>query len=203
MFNTFISWRTLVEKQTGKFIKTLRTDNGLEYCSNEFNEYCRKEGIERHKTAPRNPQQNGLAERMNRTLIERVRCMLHSAGLDRPFWGEAVKTACYLVNRCPSAAIGFKTPQEKWTGHPPSYGHLKVFGCTAYAHIRQEKLKPRAIKCLFLGYPEGVKGYKLWCLEPGFKKCIISRDVIFREEEMANKARSNSEIGRASCRERV
>ncbi|KAM6574493.1 hypothetical protein CsatA_022820 [Cannabis sativa] len=183
-FETFVDWKILIENKTSRKIKKLRTDNGLEFCSDMFASYCRKEGIVRHHTVVKNPQQNGLAERMNRTLLERVRCMLIGAGLAKHFWGEALKTACYLINRCPSTALNFKTPQEFWTGKAPSYEHLKVFGCTAYAHIRQDKLQPRALKCLFLGYLDGIKGYKLWCLEEGYKKCIISRDAIFREDEM-------------------
>uniref|UniRef100_A0A803P579 Integrase catalytic domain-containing protein n=1 Tax=Cannabis sativa TaxID=3483 RepID=A0A803P579_CANSA len=170
-----------------KKIKKLRTDNGLEFYSEEFTRFCQLERIDRHKTVVKNPQQNGLVERMNRTLLERVRCMLKGAGLDKKFWGEALKTASYLINRCPSTALKFKTPQEYWTGHVPTVEHLKVFGCAAFAHTRQDKLEPRALKCLFLGYPEGVKGYKLWCLEEGYKKCIISRDVVFKEHEMAMK----------------
>lgn len=71
-----------------------------------------------------------------------------------------------------------------WTGKPSSYDQLRVFGSTAYAHIRQDKLEPRAKKCIFLGYPENVKGYKLWCIEKGEEKCLISRDVVFNELEM-------------------
>ena len=147
-----------------------------------FNQFCKKTGIERHKTTPRNPQQNGLAERMNRTILERVRCMLIYSGLPKNFWAEAAVTACYLINRCPSSAIKFKTPLEVWKGGNSSYEHLRIFGCLAYAHKIQDKLEPRAKKCVFLGYPEGVKGYKLWNLED--QKNIISRDVIFDEKTM-------------------
>lgn len=80
--------------------------------------------------------------------------------------------------------LNFKTPQEIWTGKAPSLIHLQVFGCSAYAHVRQDKLEPRAKKCIFLGYPEGVKGYKYWCIEEGSKKVIISRDVTLNELEM-------------------
>uniref|UniRef100_A0A803P381 Integrase catalytic domain-containing protein n=1 Tax=Cannabis sativa TaxID=3483 RepID=A0A803P381_CANSA len=157
-FNTFVTWKRLIENQTGKKIKKLRTDNGLEFGSDEFTRFCQLEGIDRHKTVMKNPQQNGLEERMNRTLLERVRCMLKGAGLAKKFWG-----------------------------HVPTVDLFKVFGCTAFAHIRQDKLEPRALKCLFLGYLEGVKGYKLWCLENGHRKCIISRDVVFKEHEMTMK----------------
>ena len=94
---------------------------------------------------------------------------------------------------CPSIAIYMKTLEEVWSGHPPSYDRLRVFGCVAYAHIRKDKLQPRAIKCMFLGYPQGVKGYRLWCLEPEHKRCIISHDVVFNESEMAYKTKATAE----------
>ena len=132
----------------------------------------------------RTPQQNELAERFNRALLERTRCMLISAGLPKVFWAEAVTTTAFLINKCPSTALSFKTPKEVWSGHPPNYSKFRVFGCSAYAHIRQDKLEPRAFKCIFLGYSEGVKAYKLWCVEPGMRKCIVRRDVVFNEVVM-------------------
>ncbi|KZV56298.1 hypothetical protein F511_00295 [Dorcoceras hygrometricum] len=192
-FKAFKDWKMMVETQTGKKIKKLRTDNGLEYCSTEFKDFCKQEGIVRHYTVPNTPQQNGLAERMNRTILERVRCMLADSGLPRMFWAEAVVTASYLINRCPSTALEFKTPQEVWTGHRPDFSNLRAFGCTAFAHIRQDKLQPRAKKCVLLGYPENVKGYKLWCIETGEERCLISRDVVFNEEEFPLKSKGTSE----------
>lgn len=99
--------------------------------------------------------------------------------------GDAAVTAVYLINRCPSSATGFKTPIELWRGKPADYTHLRVFGALAFAHIRQDKLAARAIKCAFIGYPAVIKGYKLWRMEPGEPKCIISRDVVFDETRMA------------------
>ena len=127
-FQKFREWHTLVGNQLGTKLKVLRTDNGLEFVSEQFNEFCRKIGIKRHKTVPHTPQQNGLAERMNRTILERVRCMLLSAGLPKTFWGEAANTTTYLINRCPSSALDFKTPMEAWSGEPLDYSELKVFG---------------------------------------------------------------------------
>ena len=75
--------------------------------------------------------------------------------------GEAVSTACFLINKCPSTAINMKTPMEKWSNKPADYNGLKVFGCLAYAHIKQDKLQPRALRCIFIGYPERVQGYKM------------------------------------------
>jgi len=72
-----------------------------------------------------------------------------------------VTTATYVINKSPSATIGVKTPYEMWIGHKPNLEHLRVFGCIAYAHIKQGKLEPQAKKCIFIGYPSGVKGYKL------------------------------------------
>ena len=80
---------------------------------------------------------------MNRTILERVRCMLSFSGLPKTFWAEAGMTAVYLINRCPSTAIDLKTPMEKWTGHASSYEHLRIFGCAAFAHVKQGKLDPR------------------------------------------------------------
>ena len=100
-----------MENQTEKKIKVLRVDNGGGFCSKEFEEFCKKCGIAQQKTTPYTPQQNGVAERMNKTLMERARSMLSGAGLGQEFWAEAVDTACYLVNRSPSSALEDKTPQ--------------------------------------------------------------------------------------------
>ena len=161
----FKNWKTFVENQTDLKVKALRTDNGLEYCNKLFEEFCKKNGIQRHKTVTYTSQQNGLAERMNMTLVEKVRCMLIYSKLPKTLWAEALNTSCYLVNMSPSTAIGCKTPMELWLGRLDDYAKLRIFGCTAYAHVKQGKLEPRALKYRFLGYPEGVKGYRLWCID--------------------------------------
>ena len=86
------------------------------------------------------------------------------SGLPDSFWAEATVTAAYLINRSPSTALEKKTPMELWSGHPANHEMLRIFGCVAYSHVNQGKLKPRAIKCIFLGYPEGVKGYGGWMM---------------------------------------
>ncbi|KAG8473296.1 hypothetical protein CXB51_035427 [Gossypium anomalum] len=160
--------------------------NFCEHCvfgkKKRFNRLCKSEGIVRHLTVRHTPQQNGVAERMNRTIMEKVRCMLSNANLPKSFWAEAASTACFLINRSPSVAIEKKTPQEVWSGNPANYSDLKIFGCPAYAHVNNGKLEPRSIKCVFLGYKAGVKGYKLWC--PENRKVVISRDVVFDETAM-------------------
>ena len=110
--------------------------------------------------------------------------MLSNARMNRRFWAEAANTACYLINRSPSIPLNKKTPIEVWSGMPADYSQLRVFGCTAYAHVDNGKLEPRAIKCLFLGYGSGVNGYKLW--NPKTKKTFMSRSVVFNESVMFN-----------------
>ncbi|GKF04501.1 retrovirus-related pol polyprotein from transposon TNT 1-94 [Tanacetum coccineum] len=129
--------KSLVENQTGRTVKKLRTDIGLEFCNREFEQLCIKSGIARHLTVVGTPQQNRLAERMNRTLMDKVRCLLIQSGLLKTFWAEAICTAAYLINRPPSTTIKKKTPMEMWSGHPSDYGMLRIFGCVAYPHNKQ------------------------------------------------------------------
>ncbi|KAK4388108.1 Retrovirus-related Pol polyprotein from transposon TNT 1-94 [Sesamum angolense] len=130
------------------------------------------------------PQQNGVAERMNRTLLNKVRCLLISSGLAKSFWGEALLTAAYLINRSPSVPLLGKLPECVWTGKNVDLSYLRIFGCSAFVFQNSDKLEPRALKCVFIGYPEGIKGYRLWLrCQPGFK-VVISKDVTFNESEM-------------------
>eukprot|EP00253_Pinus_taeda_P029027 PITA_29027 len=115
----------------------------------EFEEFCA-----RQKTTPYTSQKNGVAERMNKTLMERARSMLSGAGLGQEFWAKAVQTACYLVNRSPSSSLEDKTPQEVWNCKKPSLSHLRVFGCDAYVQVPKEKrtkLDSKSKKFIFVG----------------------------------------------------
>ncbi|KAH9717203.1 hypothetical protein KPL71_021739 [Citrus sinensis] len=174
----FKRWKILVETQTNLKVKILITDNGLEFCNKEFGDFCERHGIMRHKT------------RMNITLMDKVRCMLLYSKLPKSLWAEALNTTCYFVNRSPSTTIECKTPIELWSGRVADYSKLRIFGCVAYAHVKQGKLEPRALRCRFLGYPDGVKGYSLWCIDLKPPKCIISRDVTFNESEILNKSKT-------------
>ncbi|GJR24430.1 retrovirus-related pol polyprotein from transposon TNT 1-94 [Tanacetum coccineum] len=147
----FKEWKKLVENQTGRKLKKLRTDNGLEFCNQEFNNLYKESGIARHLTVAGTLQQDGLAERMNMTLLNKVRCLLIQSGLPDSFWAEATVTTAYLINRSPSTTLEKKTPMDLWLGHPANYEILRILGCVAYSHMNQGKLKPRAIKCIFLG----------------------------------------------------
>ncbi|KAH9689071.1 hypothetical protein KPL70_015335 [Citrus sinensis] len=179
----FVKWKKLVETQTGRKIKVLRYDNEGEYTSDPFLQVCQNEGIKRHFTVRHTLQQNGVAERMNRTLLEKVRCMLSNAGLDKKFWAESMNYASHLVNRLPSAAIGGKTLMEMWSGkYAQDYDSLRIFGCPSYYHVKDGKLDSRAKKTIFVGFKGGVKGFKLWDLED--KKFMCSKDVTFDEASM-------------------
>nr|GEY40080.1 zinc finger, CCHC-type [Tanacetum cinerariifolium] len=182
-------------RRTGRTVKKLRTDNGLEFCNREFKQLCIESGIARHLIVAGMPQQNGLAERMNRTLMDEVRCLLIQSGLPKTFWAEATCTAAYLINRSPSTVIEKKTPMEMWSGHPSDYGMLRTFGCVAYSHVQQGKLELRAVKCILLGYPEGVKGYRLYRLDNKSPKIVTSRNVVFNESVMYKDTLKDSGAG--------
>jgi len=107
-----VEWKNNMEKNTGRKIKVLHSDNRGEYTSNLFLQLCRDEDIERHFTVRETPQKKWVAKRMNRTLLEKVRCMLSNAGISKSFWAKALVYACHLVNRLPSSAIGGKALLE-------------------------------------------------------------------------------------------
>ena len=182
VFSKFLEWKALVEKSSGKKVKVFRTDNGGEYTSTKFENYLKKEGITHQLTVPKTPEQNGVAERMNRTLVESVRSMLADAKLPHKFWAETLSTAVYLRNRSPTVAVKGKTPFEAWTGRKPNVKHLRVFGCEAYAHVpkdERKKLDSKARKCILLGYGAETKGYRLY--DQKRARVFHSRDVQFNE----------------------
>uniref|UniRef100_A0A2N9HS85 Integrase catalytic domain-containing protein n=1 Tax=Fagus sylvatica TaxID=28930 RepID=A0A2N9HS85_FAGSY len=184
VFQLFKKFHAMVEREKGKSLKCLRTDNGGEYTSNEFENYCSEYGIRHEKTVLDTPQHHSVVERINRTIVEKVRCMLRMAKLAKSFLAEAVQTACYLINRSPSVPLDFDIPERVWTGEDASYAHLKVFGCKTFAHVPKEqrlKLDDKATPCIFVGYGDAEFGYKLW--DPKKKKMIRSRDVVFHENE--------------------
>lgn len=108
----FKKFKTSVEVEKGKKIKSFRTDRGGEFVSTAFKEFCEKEGLKRFLTAPYSPQQNGVVERRNQTVVEMARCMLKSKEMPAKFWGEAVKTAVYILNRSPTKAVETGTPYQ-------------------------------------------------------------------------------------------
>ena len=119
--------------------------------------------------------------------------MLFTSGMEKKFWAEAVATAVKLINKCPSSSIDGDTPDLRWYGSYGDYSHIRNFGCKAFAYIKQTKLDARALRCVMLGYQQGVKGYRLWCIEPGNHKVLVSRDVTFMETEMPFKKQEKPE----------
>ena len=172
----------MVENQSGCYINVLHTDRGDEFISKEFNLFCEEEGIQRELTAPYTPEQNGIAERKNRTIVEMTRSMLQVRRLPNQFWAEAVATSVYLLNLSPTKAIMNRTPYEAWHGRKSFVSHLRIFDCVAYAlkhpQIRQ-KLDEKSEKCIFIGYCTQSKAYKLY--NPLGEKILVRRDVIFNE----------------------
>ncbi|GJV94795.1 retrovirus-related pol polyprotein from transposon TNT 1-94 [Tanacetum coccineum] len=120
VFGIFKKFKIFVEKQTGSFIKILRSDQGKEYNSKEFDKFCKDEGMHRQLTTRYTPQQNGAVERKNQTVVEMAKSMMHEKGLPKSFWAEAVYSAIYLLNRSPTKSLDNKTPLEAWNGRKPS-----------------------------------------------------------------------------------
>lgn len=182
VFEKFLEFKNRVENELSTKIKILRSDNGTEYKNNIFEAFLKKSGILHQTSTPYTPEQNGLSERMNRTLIERAKCMILNANLHVAFWAEAVATAAYIVNRSPTCALSDVTPYEVWTGKKPNLSHMKIFGCPAMVLIPKEKrtkLDVKSRKLIFVGYSDSTKGYRF--IDPETKKGLISRDVVFLE----------------------
>lgn len=128
----FKEFEMRVTNECGHSINTLRPDNGGEYLSNEYHDLLKSKGIRHELTIPHSPQQNGVAERMNRTLLEAARSLMAHADLPKSYWGEAVSTAVYIHNRTPLTALqNSKTPYEMWYKRKPDISNLRVFGCVA------------------------------------------------------------------------
>jgi hypothetical protein len=171
-------------------IKILRSDNGREYTLKEFVSFCRDVGIKRELTTPYNPQQNGVVERKNRTIMEAVKTMIHDQDLPMCLWEKAAMATIYVQNRLPHSALGFKTPEEMFTGKKPEVSHLKIFGCPVFVHIPKEKrnkLEPSRKKGIFVGYCEVSKAFRIYI--PGHRHIEISRDMTFDEEAALKKSR--------------
>lgn len=183
-FIHFKQFKRKVEKETGKNLKCLRTDRGGEFISNEFTDYCKCQGIRRQLTTAYTPQQNGTAERRNRTVMNMVRALLSTRKVPRFLWAEAVNWTFYVLNRCPTHAVKDITPQEAWSGAKPNVEHFRVWGSLGHVHISDEKrgkLDDKSFTCVFIGISEESKGYRLY--NPDTKKIVVSRDVVFEENK--------------------
>ena len=184
----------LAEARTsGNTVKELLSDNGLEFDNEKVRKILQQHGVKQRLITPYTPQQNGCAERDNRTLVEAARAMLYAhSNLPKRLWAELVNTAAYIINRTGVSAVEGKSPFELWFGKKPSIKHLKVIGTTCYAYIpeqKRKKLDKKALKCILIGY-NGDDSYRLWHQESGDTK--ISRDVRFDKEVLLKSTVSTS-----------
>ena len=169
----------LVETSTGKKVQALRTDNGGEFTSTAFSDFCASKGISRELPPPYTPERNGVAERRNRSLLDITRCLLLDKQLPAYLWGEAVKAAAEILNLRSTKRHPNKTPEELFTGKKPTVSHLKIFGSPAFAHVpkvaHRSKLSPRSEQCILLSFDTSAKAYR--CFRPSTRKVFISRDI--------------------------
>jgi hypothetical protein len=188
VISIFQSFHQMILTQFNTRVQVLRSDNGGEYFKKELSAYFHAYGIIHQTSCVDTPQQNGVAERKNRHLLEVARSLMFAMNVPKSFWGDAVLTAAYLINRMPSKVLQFQTPLQSLskTHSLPTLLQIppKVFGCVCYVHIHKQhrsKLDPRAQKCIFLGYSTTQKGYK--CYHPPSTKILVSMDVTFLEDQ--------------------
>ncbi|WVZ15014.1 hypothetical protein V8G54_012580 [Vigna mungo] len=161
--DVFIKFKAYVERESGKQLKILQTDGGDNctiYSSTQW-----------------------AAERRNRTILNMARSMIKEKGLPQNLWGEAVSTAVYILNRCPTKRLEEKVPWEVWTGVKPTVSHLNVFGSLAFMHIpdqKRTKLQDKSEAMVFVGY-HSTGAYKLY--NPITERMMLSRDVVVLEKE--------------------
>ncbi|KAK8555331.1 hypothetical protein V6N12_009479 [Hibiscus sabdariffa] len=188
----FKEFRNEIQNQHGKSIKALRSDRGGEYLSHEFDELLKECGIVSQLTPPGTPQWNGVSERSNRTLLDMVRSMMSHSDLPISFWGHALETAAFTLNRVPSKSVQ-KTPHEMWTGKRPSMSFMKIWGCKAYVkHQMSTKLEPKSHKCTFVGYPKETKGYYFYNHKEN--KVFVARTRVFLEKDFLSSKENRRNI---------
>ena len=196
VFKCFQDFHNLVLNLFSSKIQTLRSDNGTEYTSKIMAQFLSEQRIMHQTSCVGTPQQNGVAERKNRDLLEKARALMIQSHMPKKFWSQGIQTAAYLINRLPSRVLNFQSPFEILKGRKLDISHLRVFGCTCFVHVQavhRDKFDPRSVKCVFLGYSSTQKGYK--CFNPVTRKIIVSRDVQFHENETFYPVTCNSRHG--------
>ncbi|GJS17912.1 retrovirus-related pol polyprotein from transposon TNT 1-94 [Tanacetum coccineum] len=193
VFEAFKVFQKEVENQLGKTIKSLRSDHGGEYMSQEFLDHLKEHGIIARRTPPYTPQHNGVSERRNRTLLDMVRSMMSQTNLPKSFWDYALESVARILNMVPTKKVE-KTPYEVWHGQAPKLSYLKVWGCEAlvkrYTFTKPDKLEPRSIKCIFIGYPKETMGYSFYY--PPKNKILVARNAEFLEDSLITQEASGS-----------
>ncbi|GAA6002480.1 hypothetical protein JCM5350_005097, partial [Sporobolomyces pararoseus] len=181
VFAAFRRFQAQVENDTGLKIKSFRSDNGGEYMSTDFKDHLLEHGIVHSTPPPHSPQSNGVAERVNRTIIEGLLSLLNQSGAPRELWAEAVRAFTFIKNRSPHRALGGRVPLAVWRGKPVRVDQLRVWGCRAWHTVTtgRRKLDNKAIPLVFVGYDSDSNAYRLF--DPQTKKIIRSRDARFDE----------------------
>ena len=183
LFSIFQNFYHEIKVQFGVPIRTLRSDNAREYLSHSFQQFMASNGILHQTSCAHTPQQNRVVERKNRHLIETTCTLLLHGNVPHHFWGDAVLTACYLINRLPSSILNNQVPHFVLFPHQSLHPlATRVFGSTCFVHNLSpghDKLSARAHKCVFLGYGRSQKGYKCYSLT--LKRYLISANVTFFE----------------------
>ncbi|KAL4033283.1 hypothetical protein IC575_006370 [Cucumis melo] len=188
----FKEYKAEVENALSKTIKTFRSDRGGEYMDLKFQNYLMECGIVSQLSVPGTPQQNGVSERRNRTLLDMVRSMMSYTHLPNSFWGYAVQTAVYILNCVPSKSVS-KTPLKLWNGRKGSLRHFRIWGCPAHVlENNPKKLEPRSKLCLFVGYPKGTRGGYFY--DPKDNKVFVSTNATFLEEDHIREHKPRSKI---------
>lgn len=170
---------TFVKVQFNKTVKCIRTDNAKELLLTDF---LLEKGCTHQFSCVERPEQNSVVERKHRHLLNVARSLMFQSKVPITFWGECVLTACFLINRTPSKILQNKSPYERLFSKPPSYDSLKIFGTLCFASTlpsKRHKFSPRATAAVFVGYPAGIKGYKVYDLAT--KRFFVSRDIVFHE----------------------
>jgi transposase InsO family protein len=181
-FHTFTQFQAMVHTQFSLPIKTIRTDCGGEFTSNQFNQFCASKGIIHQVSCPHTPQQNGVAERKHRHLVQCALALLSQSTLPMSYWSYAISTAAHLINKLPTPNLSNKSPWETLYHTLPDFTYLKTFGCQCFPLLTPytaHKLYPKTAPCIFLGYPTHSKGY--YCLDPTTLRIYVSRHVLFNE----------------------
>lgn len=166
----------------GGRLRCIRTDNGTEYVNRAFNSFCSSKGIVHQTSVPYSPQHNGLAERMNRSLAEMARAMLYYQHHEEVWWAEAIKSAAYTLNRLPNTARKHSTLYEHFRGKKLAINHLHIFESRDFVHVdhsKRLKWDSKAHKCVFLGYAEASKAYRVWDEED--ERVVATRTLILNE----------------------
>jgi transposase InsO family protein len=185
----WITWAENQHSAKGHRVQIIRSDGGGEFVNSATAAWLNEKGISQQMTTPHTPQLNGVAERLNRTLMDKVRAVLSRSGAPEYFWPDALRTVAHVHNRTTHKSLpDHTTPYTRWYGKPPRVDNLRPFGCIGFAHVPKTtsrgKLDPRAIPCMMLGYSTTGKGYRLWDIRG--KKIIESRDVDWREWQYYN-----------------